>query len=287
MTTQKIAYLGLGAMGRRMAQRLLDAGHEVTVFNRTARRAEDLVAAGARRAESPRQAVSEADVVITCLRDDEAVREVWLDPEAGAKGGMCTGSLVIESSTLTPDFVRELSEALGGLAFVEAPVVGSRPQAEAGQLVHLVGGDDEAVARARPVLAQLGRAAHHLGPVGTAATVKLVINSLFAIQVAALGEAVGVVTKAGIGLPGLLTILADLPITSPAMAGLGQAMAARKFDPLFPVELVAKDLAYAVANAEALGADVPTTATVASLYAAAADSDLGEENIHAIAKRFA
>ena len=140
-------------------------------------------------------------MVLACVRDDEAARAVWLDDERGAVQGLAAGALAIDSSTLTPDTVRELDAALreAGARFVEAPVVGSRPQAEARALVHLVGAREADFAAAQPVLARLGKAAHHLGAPGDGAVMKLAVNAYFATQAAALGELLGFAARAGVG----------------------------------------------------------------------------------------
>src|SRR5271168_1104442 len=139
----RIAVLGLGAMGRRMAVRLLRAGHSVSVYNRSAGPLHDLVAAGAMAGTTPRAAADGAEIVIAMVRDNEASRAVWCDEQDGALKGIGAGAIAIESSTLTPGWVRELAAKVQqtGANLLDAPVVGSRPQADAGQLIHLVGGD--------------------------------------------------------------------------------------------------------------------------------------------------
>jgi 3-hydroxyisobutyrate dehydrogenase-like beta-hydroxyacid dehydrogenase len=137
----KVTVLGLGAMGSRMAANLLKAGHAVTVWNRSP--AKTLVTAGAQLAASPKAAAQGADFVIAMVRDDDASRDLWLSPETGAFAGLSQGAVAIESSTLTANWARTLGEEAKqrGLTFLEAPVAGSRPQAEAAQLVYFVGGD--------------------------------------------------------------------------------------------------------------------------------------------------
>ena len=184
----RIAVLGLGAMGRRMARRLVAAHHEVVVWSRSGTPEELRALATVRTASSPRAAASEADVVVSMVTDDDASHAVWADRETGALAGLRHDALVIESSTLTPAWVASLGaqvKAAGG-RFLDAPVVGSRPQAEAGSLVHLVGGTEEDLARARPVLASWSSAVHHLGPSPSGTVAKLAVNALFGIQVAAL-----------------------------------------------------------------------------------------------------
>ncbi len=192
-----VAVLGLGAMGRRMAKKLLEAGHDVVAYNRTGERARALEAEGATRAESPREAAARSDIVIGMVTDDDASRAVWLDANTGAIGGLREGAVAIESSTLTSAWVRELADAVTarGAGFLDAPVVGSRPQAEAGQLIYCVGGAAETLNKARGGLSAMGAAIHHVGPVAAGIATKLAVNALFGIQVAALGEMLGMVRK--------------------------------------------------------------------------------------------
>ncbi|MCU0647169.1 MAG: NAD(P)-dependent oxidoreductase [Gemmatimonadaceae bacterium] len=269
-----MAVLGTGAMGARVAQRLLVAGHEVRVFNRTRSHAEPLVAHGAMVADSARDALRGADVVISMVTDDAASRAVWLDADTGALVDVPTGALVLESSTVSPEWTRTLGAAARarGVRFLDAPVLGSRPQAEAGQLIYLVGGAAEYVDAVRPVLAALSAAVHHVGGVGDGATAKLAVNALFATQVAAVAEWVKV-------LPGaVLDVLHELPVMSPAASGALGLMRAGKTAPLFPISLMAKDLRYAQALAE----ELPVTRAVGARFAEAEGRGLGSLNISAV-----
>lgn len=285
----KIAILGLGAMGSRMASRLLSVGHDVTVYNRTQGRDTPLVAAGAKKAATPRAAVAGAEAVIVVVRDDDASRAVWLDAETGALAGLAAGALAIESSTLTPAFVVELGEAIAkhGAFFLDAPVVGSRPQADAGQVIHLVGGDAATLARATPVLAAIGGAVHHAGPVGAGATMKLAVNTLFGAQVAVLAEMLGFLGRSDIALDKAAAILGALPVTSPAAKGAAGLMLAAADAPLFPVDLVEKDFGYTLAAARAHHLDLPVTTAVRTLFADAKAEGLGEANLTAVWRMFA
>ena len=285
---QKVAVLGLGAMGSRMAMRLLDAAYTVSIYNRTAEAAEPLAAKGATRAASPREAVLGCDVVISCVRDDEAARAIWQDADTGALAAMRKGSVVLESSTLTPACVGELAaEATArGVNYLDAPVVGTRPQAEAGQLVYLVGGDDEALARIRPILDVLGGAVHHVGASGTGAALKLVVNALFTLQVAGVAELLGLADKLGLDPAATLEILGALPVTSAAAKGAGSLVLAGKHAPMFPIDLVVKDLGYVEAAAKSVSAEVPTTSATRDLYARAQASGDGALNVTAVARLF-
>ncbi len=284
----RIAVLGLGAMGARMAARLLDAGHDVSVFNRTPERGAELEARGARPAATPRKAVAGAEMVIAMLRDDAASRTVWLDPETGALGGLGAGALAIEASTLTPGWVRDLAPAVAqaGGRFLEAPVAGSRPQAEAGQLIYFLGGEAEAVEAARPLLELLGGALHHVGPAGHAAVVKLAVNALFGVQVAAVAEILGLFRKAGLDAGAAAAVLGETPVLSPAAKGAAGLMLAGNFAPQFPIDLVAKDFGYVAEAAAGTGAEMPTAAAVRQVYVRAAEAGLGGDNIAGVAQLF-
>src|SRR6185312_3488545 len=167
-TKPKIALLGTGTMGHGMAVNLLKAGFPLAVFNRTRARAEDLAAQGASVAGSPAAAASGAAVAIAMLADDDASRTAWLGSE-GALAAMQAGSVLVECSTLSPAWIAELHRAARdrGVRMVEAPVTGSRPQAEAGQLTFIVGADEADLAAVQPVLRVMSKEIVHLGPVGS------------------------------------------------------------------------------------------------------------------------
>ena len=284
----RIAFLGLGAMGARMATRLIAASHAVTVWNRSSPATEPLRALGATVAMTPRAAVGDAEFIIAMLYDDVASRSVWLDEHSGALGGIPATASVVESSTLTPDWVLELGVAVRarGAAFIDAPVAGSRPQAEAGQLIFMAGGDADAVERLRPVLLQLGSALHHLGPLGSGAWLKLVVNALFGTQVVAMAEQLALLRAAGVDPERALAALKAMPVTSPAAAGAAALMLARNFAPQAPVDLIAKDLGYALLSAERVGAALPVTESVAGRFAAASAAGFGNENLVAVARLY-
>src|ERR1700761_6043599 len=189
----RISFLGLGAMGSRMATNLLKAGHGVTVWNRTPGRAEPLVQAGARQAATPREAAEGAAFVMAMVRDDEASRHVWLDADQGALPVMSPDAVAIECSTVSVAWVQQLHEAAAerGIEMLEAPLSGSRPQAEAAKLIFFVGGKETTAKLAEPVLQPMAAAVHYAGSAGCGATVKLLVNTLLGIQVAAMAEIIG------------------------------------------------------------------------------------------------
>lgn len=283
----KIAVLGLGAMGVRMARRLLDGGCEVTVWNRSAERAAPLAALGAHAASTPRAAAQGADIVLAMLRDDEASREVWLHPETGALAAMRADALAIDSSTLTVGCVRDLAGAAAAreIGFLDAPVSGSRPQAEAGQLIYLVGGDAEALAKAEPALKLMGGAIHHIGPCGSGALAKLAVNAMFGVQVAAVAELIGLLRKSGADAAVAIDALAATPVFSPVAKGLAATILAGNYAPSFPLELAEKDFRY-LGDAAAYGAAIPVSTCVGAVMAQGLARGLGAEQLTAVAKLY-
>lgn len=282
---EAITILGLGAMGTRMATRLLDAGHQVTIWNRTAAATEPLAAVGAGVAATPRRAVADADIVIAMVRDDPASQSVWLDPETGALAGLAPGALAIESSTVTHGHALALAYRFtdAGRAFLDAPVLGSRPQAEAGQLVHLIGGAPELVERALPVLRVLGAAQLHAGPAGSGAALKLIANALFGIQVAALAELAAQCTALGLDPAQAFALLGQTAVLSPAAKGAAALIAAGQHAPNFPVALVAKDFDYVLGERAAA---LPVTAAARAVFGRAIDVGLAGANLTAVASLY-
>ena len=284
----KIAVIGLGAMGARMAQRLAQAGHQLTVYNRSPERAAPLVQAGATLADSPKAAAAGADIVLTMLTDDAAAAAVWLDEAAGAIAGISPGAVALECSTVTPAWIHRLGKALDSrqVGLLDAPVAGSRPQAEAGQLIFLLGGETAIVERMRPVLMSMGGAIHHVGDRGAGAWMKLAVNSLFGAQIALVGELLGMLARAGVAPERAMATLGELPITSPAAKGVGGLVVANKHAPLFPIDLVEKDFRYALSAARSVQAELPAVEAVHRIYESARQGGHGASNISAVAKLY-
>ncbi|MEM1272137.1 MAG: NAD(P)-dependent oxidoreductase [Bacteroidota bacterium] len=285
MSNPHIAWIGLGAMGSRMASRLIEAGFSLTVYNRTHERTAPLKDQGARVAVRVEDAVRDADVVISMVRDDAASNAVFADAVLDA---MKPGARVVEMSTLTPDYVRRLASRLSphSVGFVDAPVVGTRPHAEKGLLTVLAGGEAEDIDALGDVFGAFAAATHHIGPVGAGAAMKLAVNTLFAAQAGLLAELLGYLRAEGIASENAVGTLSGLAVTSPAAKLLGGLMVAEKFAPLFPIELVAKDLRYAVAAAVAKGADLPITRATGAQFERAAENGHAGLNITGIAKLY-
>jgi 3-hydroxyisobutyrate dehydrogenase len=286
--TTRITFLGLGAMGSRMASSLLKAGHQVTVWNRSEGAMQLLKNQGALLAATPREAARSADFVFSMVRDDVASRNVWSDPDTGALQGMQSNAIAIESSTLTPNWTRELNQLCEsrGISFLEAPVAGSRPQAEAAQLIYFVGGNTNTLERAKPILTTMGASIHHAGSVGDAAIIKLFVNALFGLQVAGLAELLGMVRKAGLDPIKALEIVCSTPVASPATKVAGGAMLAGNFAPMFPIDLVKKDFEYFMQAAEQVQSRTPVVDAVHEVLTRATQERIGESNITGLAKLY-
>lgn len=282
-----ITVLGLGAMGSRMAARLIAAGHKVTVWNRTGRAAQPLVDLGATLAVSPRDASQGAEFVIAMLRDDEVSRFVWLDPECGALAGMSPGTVAIESSTLSSGWIQMLGAQMQHqrVSLLEAPVSGSRLQADTGQLTYLIGGDAQVLERCRPVLGALGSGIHHTGALGHGALTKLATNALLGIQVTGLAEIIGMLKRSGADASQVLAAMAGTSVWAPVATYLASTMLAENFAPQFPVELIEKDFGY-VLNEAGISRDAPTIAAAHGVFQQAMAQGLGAENMTSVVRLF-
>jgi 3-hydroxyisobutyrate dehydrogenase len=275
-------------MGARMAMALLKAGHAVTVWNRGTDKTRPLVAAGAGTADTPQAAVRDADFVVSMLRDDDAARHVWMDPRTGALDGMTPAAVAIESSTVTVAWAQALHAACGarGVACIDAPVAGSRPQADAAQLIYFAGGDTVTVMSAEPILMAMGSVVHHAGPAGSGAALKLAINTLFGAQVAVMAELMGLLRHSGIDTAKAMDIIASTPVCSPAARVAAGAMLSRQFAPLFPIELVAKDFGYALAWAASTGVRLPIAQATAGVFDDAVQRGHGGDNITGVIQSY-
>jgi 3-hydroxyisobutyrate dehydrogenase-like beta-hydroxyacid dehydrogenase len=250
----RIAFLGLGQMGAPMATRLLEAGHELTVWNRTPAKAGPLVESGARLATSPEEAARGAEAVITMLSTPEVLRQV-LFGEHGAAPRMEPGSALIEMSTVGPEVVREIAGRLPeGAEFVDAPVLGSVPQAADGSLKVFVGGSDQAFRRWQPLLEAFGTPMD-VGPLGAGAAMKLVANSTLGAVMSGLGEALSLAEGLGLDLSDVLDVLADSSI-GVTVRSKRELIDSGVYPPRFKLALAAKDLGLVTEAAAGAGRDL-------------------------------
>lgn len=283
-----VAFLGTGEMGSRMAGNLLKAGHRVIVYNRTPERIAPLVAAGAIAAHSPLEAAKQGEIIISMVTDVEASRAIWLDPATGALNALRKGVIAIESSTVTPAWVRELAGhvAARGADFLDAPVSGSLPQADAGELIFLIGGSTDIVDKAVVALKAMGSGVHLFGPPGAGTGMKLAVNTLLGIEAAALGEVLGIIRRLGLNEVNAVEMLNSSPLMSPRMKHMIGQMTTQAFAPNFPIDLVAKDFHYIVEAAESTGAKTPLANVARTLYTEAQAKQLGPQDISGIAQMF-
>lgn len=283
MSKPHVAFLGLGIMGSGMAGQVLRAGFPLTVFNRTASRANDLVKAGATLASSPREAVRSAQIVVCMVGDDEASRAMWLG-DNGALAGVSQGATLIESSTLTLEWIRQLHSQASdrGCELVDAPVTGSKGPAQTGQLNFLVGGTPGAIDRARPVLEVMGKSITHLGPSGSGSLLKLINNFVCGVQAAAIAEAMAWVERAGLDASKAMPIMVDGAPGSPMVKAISSRAAARDYAPNFELRWMAKDLRYAIAESPGFGLKLKTAPGALDLFNDAVNAGNGQKDLSAV-----
>ena len=270
-TPRKIGLIGLGLMGRPMGMNLLKAGHKLTVWNRTASRAQELVAAGASLAKTPREAAAEAEILLTMVSDPPALEEVLWGHEGkndGALGGLRAGSIYIDSSTVSPALVRKIAAACAErqVRFLDAPVTGGDWGAREGNLVFMIGGDAATLKEVEPILGVMGKKWFHLGPNGAGQTIKLAMNGILALQVGAMAEALALVTRAGLQGEQLIEVMQASMARSGVLDVKSPLMVKGDFKPSFPLRLMHKDLGLMLDLANQLGVALPATAAAREVY---------------------
>jgi 3-hydroxyisobutyrate dehydrogenase len=274
MTT--VAFIGLGAMGSRMAANLQQAGFKLRLYNRDRAKTKALAEKGAEVAESPSAAVKGAEFVVSIVSDDEATRAVMLGAQ-GALAGAAKGCIIIDSSTNTPAMAREVARAAAerGCLYLDAPVSGSLKQAQGRELVFMVGGPQESFDKAQPLFAAMGRMAKRAGESGAGATIKLINNMLSGTMTAAVAEAVQIAEAAGIGRDAALEILSEGAAASRLLKSKMPMMFERDFKPQFQLALMEKDLRYFLGMAQQLDRSTPIASLVRSQFQSARRASLG------------
>jgi 3-hydroxyisobutyrate dehydrogenase-like beta-hydroxyacid dehydrogenase len=266
-----VAFIGLGRMGHGMAGRYLDSGFAVSVWNRSRAKADDLIARGARWADSPADAARDVDAIVTMVADDNASREVWL----GKNGAATTArpdTLAIECSTVSHQHALDLTHDLRerGLIYLDCPVTGLPEAAANGKLTLLVGADAADLERAQPYLAPISNAIRHFGPVGAGTVFKLVNNLMGAVQIASLAEGLRIAEQAGLDMTMVQEALASGAVASPQVVRHSKRMVARDFaGASFTAALRHKDASYALTLAQDLQLDLPVSRATLDVYAAA------------------
>ena len=271
-----IGFIGLGAMGQPMARRLLSSGFPLVVYDHTGRKTAMIAAKGAVAAPSVRQLARKAEVIISCLPNDEAVLIVYQGPE-GVLACANPGTIVIEMSTISPDTSRALHR-MGierGLQLLDVAISGSTPAAEQGSLTLLGGGDANAFDSCQPIFSAIAKQYFHMGPSGSGTAMKLVVNALLGVNMQAIAEAVAFGEKAGLNRELLLEVLGKTAVIAPAHQGKLLRAEHDDYSPQFPLKLMNKDFRLILEKAGEVGAPMPATAAALQINAArtAVDGD--------------
>lgn len=279
----KIGIAGVGRMGAAIAERLMETGHEVLVWNRSEDKLAALEAKGAAVAASPTALAETADVIVTILTDAAAIEAVY-DGADGLLAKKLDGKLVIEMSTVRPETERALAERVraAGAAFVECPVGGTVAPAKGGKLLGFAGGEAADVDKARPVLEALCRRLEHVGPVGAGSSVKLAINLPLAVYWQTLGEALALCHSLGLDEARLVDMIGDSSAGPNVLKNrpevVAKALSGEKVPGTFDIDGMRKDLNTMLAEAESLGADLPVTKAALACYEESASAGLGGQD---------
>ena len=284
----RIGFLGLGNMGKGMALRLVEAGHEVVAYNRTRAKAEALASSGIVVADTPRNAAQGAEAVFSMVGDDAASRAMWVGNDGALAADMAPGAFIIECSTLSYDWVKELSEIVQAqnLRYIDSPVTGLPDAAAAGQLVLLLGADATDLKAAEPILAPINKEIIHFGAVGTGTVYKLMVNLIGAIQIASIGEGMSIAKQGGLDLEKVVYALGIGQAAAPqVMRSVGRFIADdHEQNILFSGKLRLKDASYGVELARSLGIAANFGQTAVDTYARLGDLGLDEQNETAVIK---
>lgn len=280
----RVGFIGLGHMGKPMALNLVKAGHEVFVHSRSRSPIEALIAAGAREASSPADLASKVDFLGTCLLNPEQCLRIYLG-ENGVAASKKDGLLCVDFATIDPGTSRRIGGELGklGIGYLDAPISGGPKGAAAATLSIIAGGSKQDFDRARPVLAQLGKSIHHMGPVGTGVTTKLCNNMITGTVHVLLGEAMVLGTKAGIDPRQLYEVLVSSSARSNSLERMiPNFVLPRKFDPDSTIESITKDLECAIATGKSLGVRLLLASVAQQCYLEAAGLGHAQKDVSAV-----
>ncbi len=275
----RVGWIGLGNMGIPMAGNLLSAGYEVTLWNRTPKKAESLIQRGAEMADKPYHLLEQCDVVFTMVDDDDAAKAIYTEA-GGLLSGAARGKILVDMSTVSPDTSRFLAKQCeqAGHRFLDAPVSGSVGPAREGKLVIMAGGEPDTFEQVRPLFEKLGKLALHLGPNGSGSSAKLAINLLLGITVQGVAESLLFARSMGIPTEQMLTIISESAVGTPLIKGKAASILADEFPAAFALKHMAKDLRLA----HQAGATSPLAESVYASYQAALRDGMGELDLMAI-----
>jgi 3-hydroxyisobutyrate dehydrogenase len=264
----RVAFLGLGIMGRSMAANLVKAGHEVSVWNRSAGKDVE----GARQAASPADAATGAEVVWMCVSDTKAVEEVLFGAN-GAEHVLTAGTIIADSSTISPSATLRFAERVKtrGIDYVDAPMTGSKIAAQGGSLIFMVGGDDATLARLQPLFQAMGKQVFHMGETGKGQATKLVMNLQIALIFEGFAEALTLAAKLGVDVEKLLPLIQASMVRSGVVEYKAPFILQRDFSPNFPLRLMLKDIRLALEAARESRVRLPGLEAVEEVYDVAAE----------------
>lgn len=282
----KVAFIGLGIMGSRMAKNLLRGGVSLIVHNRTKEKADELLSLGAEWADSPKEASEQADLVFTMVSNPQIVEDLFFDPENGLSLGLKKGTLWVDSSTVNPSFSRRMAgEAYKrDCRFLDAPVSGSLVPAEKGELIFLVGGSQADYEEAKPYFDLMGKVSHYLGEIGKGSSMKLLINSMLAQDLAIFAETLHLGIAMGFTKEQVMNTLLQHPVAAPILNGKRDKLMAENYEAEFPLKHMQKDLHLVSETAFELNRAMPIAGAAKELYAQAKQNGLGDLDIAAIYK---
>jgi 3-hydroxyisobutyrate dehydrogenase-like beta-hydroxyacid dehydrogenase len=272
--SMQLGFIGIGNMGSRIARRLIEHGYALTVYDSNVERTSELTRDGAVLASSIADLARKADVVLSCLTNDEAVRSVYFAPD-GVLANARPGSIVLEMSTVSPDTSRKVGR-LGserGLDVLDIAISGSTPAAEQGTLTLLAGGNIETFNAVEPILQAIARQYFHLGPSGSGTTMKLVVNTLLGVGMQTVAEAVAFGQKAGLHRNLLLEVLAKTAVIAPALTGKLARVSQDDYSPQFPLQLMNKDFRLILETAAEMNVPMPATAAAFQINSAESGSE--------------
>lgn len=284
---KKIGFIGLGVMGLGMATNLLKKGYEVSIYNRTPGKAGALLKLGAVELQSPAEVVKAVDIAITMISNDAAIREVYWG-ENGVFSGARSGITLIDSSTISPTLAKELAasaEALGA-SFLDAPVTGSKPAAEDGTLVFMVGGPEAAIQRVETVLLAMGRKVIPMGPNGSGSTAKLAHNTIVGINVVALVEGMAIAASGGIDGSKFIELVQSGGAASKSAELKGAKLLEGNYDVQFSLELMLKDLKLSSVLSDSLKVPTPLLEAAKGLFQVGDSMGLGELDMCSVGQAY-
>lgn len=282
----RVAFIGLGIMGSRMAKNLHRGGVSLIVHNRTKEKAEELLELGAEWANSPKEAAEKADIVFTMVSNPQIVEELFFNPENGLALGFKKGTLWIDSSTVSPSFSRKMAgeASIRDCRFLDAPVSGSLIPAEKGELIFLVGGSQHDFEEAKPYFDMMGKVSHYLGETGKGSSMKLLINSMLAQDLAIFAETLHLGVAMGFSKDQVMETLLNHPVSAPILKGKRDKLMGEEYEAEFPLKHMQKDLHLVSETAFELNRALPIANATKELYAQAKQNGLGDLDISAIYK---